>query len=114
MDAWTKMVGAVLRDIRKKKRLSQEVVSGLLGINRNQYSKMERGEIVPTVPMLFCIAEVFHVSAQTLFDAIDAAEMELQNDASGEDCADTLYLEPELPQTTRESFSISEDERCGA
>lgn len=71
MDEASKVIGRVFRVYRKKRELSQEVVSGLAGINRNLYSKIERGEKAPTVLMLFLFADVLQVSPHTLLSAIE-------------------------------------------
>lgn len=71
VDEASKVIGRVLRTYRKKQKLSQEVVSGLAGIDRNLYSKIERGEKALTVLMLFLFAEVLRVSPHTLLTAIE-------------------------------------------
>ncbi len=37
------LIGEVIRNFRRSKGLSQEVLSGLAGLNRTHYSKIERG-----------------------------------------------------------------------
>ena len=37
------LIGNVLRSFRKEKKMSQEVLSGLAGLDRTHYSKIERG-----------------------------------------------------------------------
>lgn len=37
------LVGSVIRGLREKKGKTQEVVSGLAGLDRTHYSKIERG-----------------------------------------------------------------------
>lgn len=41
------VVGNVIQELREKKGLSQEVVSGLAGIGRTHLSAVERGERKP-------------------------------------------------------------------
>lgn len=43
----SKIVGDVIADFRKKKNLSQEVLSGLADIGRTHLSAIERGERNP-------------------------------------------------------------------
>lgn len=45
----SKIVGDVIADFRKKKNLSQEVLSGLADIGRTHLSAIERGERKPTL-----------------------------------------------------------------
>ena len=42
------LVGSVIRGLREKKGKTQEVVSGLAGLDRTHYSKIERGLRSPT------------------------------------------------------------------
>lgn len=51
-------VGETIRFFRKKKRMSQEVLSGLADIGRSHLSAMERGERKPTLETLYriCLA----------------------------------------------------------
>lgn len=52
------VVGEVIAQLRQKKKLSQEVVSGLAGIGRTHLSAIERGERKPTLETFFrvCLA----------------------------------------------------------
>ena len=51
------VVGQVIQRLREKKKLSQEVVSGLAGIGRTHLSAIERGERKPTLETFFRIAD---------------------------------------------------------
>ena len=50
------LVGCVIADFRKKKGLSQEVLSGLADIGRTHLSAIERGERKPTLETLYRIS----------------------------------------------------------
>ena len=54
----SKIVGSVIAEFRKRKGLSQEVLSGLSDIGRTHLSAIERGERKPTLETLYriCIA----------------------------------------------------------
>lgn len=54
----SKIVGEVISEFRKKKGISQEVLSGLSDIGRTHLSMIERGERKPTLETLYkiCIA----------------------------------------------------------
>lgn len=54
----SKIVGEVISEFRKKKEISQEVLSGLSDIGRTHLSMIERGERKPTLETLYkiCIA----------------------------------------------------------
>ncbi len=54
----SKIVGEVIFEYRKKKGISQEVLSGLADIGRTHLSAIERGERKPTLETLYriCLA----------------------------------------------------------
>lgn len=50
------IIGSLLQEYRRKKGMSQELLSGLAGLDRTHYSKIERGLRSPTIDTLFKIA----------------------------------------------------------
>lgn len=56
-----KAVGALLRELRRKKGMSQELLSGLAGLDRTHYSKIESGLRSPTIDTLFKIAAALEI-----------------------------------------------------
>ena len=64
-------IGAVFRNYRKAKGLSQEVLSGLAGLDRTHYSKIERGLRSPTLETLFKIAHALDIPPHELIVAIE-------------------------------------------
>ncbi|MBR4279252.1 MAG: helix-turn-helix transcriptional regulator [Clostridia bacterium] len=59
LDAMT--VGKAITYFRKKKGLSQEVLSGLADIGRSHLSAIERGERKPTLETLYRISSALDV-----------------------------------------------------
>lgn len=57
----SKIVGDVIAEFRKKKGVSQEVLSGLADIGRTHLSAIERGERKPTLETLFRISNALDV-----------------------------------------------------
>lgn len=51
-----KIVGAVIAEMRKRKKMSQEVVSGLADIGRTHLSAIEHGDRKPTLETLYKIS----------------------------------------------------------
>ncbi len=47
------LIGEVIRTYRVQRGLSQEVLSGLAGLDRTHYSKIERGLRSPTIDTFF-------------------------------------------------------------
>ena len=60
------LVGAVIREVREKRGLSQEVVSGLADLGRTHLSAIERGVRKPTLDTLFKLADAMDISAGEL------------------------------------------------
>lgn len=66
-----KTVGAVIADFRKKKGVSQEVLSGLSNIARTHLSAIERGERKPTLETLYRICCALGVSMEMVVREIE-------------------------------------------
>jgi transcriptional regulator with XRE-family HTH domain len=69
MDA--KILGIIIKQYRKNKNLSQEVLSGLANIDRSHLSKIELGLRSPTVAVLNKISNAMGVKTS---DILRAAE----------------------------------------
>lgn len=67
------LIGNVIASHRNSKGLSQEVVSGLAGLDRTHYSKIERGLRSPTIDTLFKIAHALDMKPHELMLAIETA-----------------------------------------
>lgn len=67
----SKIVGDVIADFRKKKNLSQEVLSGLVDIGRTHLSAIERGERKPTLETLYRISCALNVKMSTIVSEIE-------------------------------------------
>ncbi|HIZ10744.1 MAG TPA: helix-turn-helix domain-containing protein [Candidatus Eubacterium faecavium] len=64
-------VGDVIADFRKKKNLSQEVLSGLADIGRTHLSAIERGERKPTLETLYRISCALDVKMSDIVAEIE-------------------------------------------
>lgn len=69
-----RVMGNVIRKLRIKKGLSQEVLSGFACISRSHLAMIESGSISPTVDTLWRIAEALGMKLSELF-AIMEQEM---------------------------------------
>ncbi|MBO4407106.1 MAG: helix-turn-helix transcriptional regulator [Clostridia bacterium] len=67
------LIGRVIRDLRQSKGKSQEVISGLAGLDRTHYSKIERGLRSPTIETLFKIAHALDMEPHELVKEIENA-----------------------------------------
>lgn len=66
-----KIVGEVICDYRKKKGISQEVLSGLADIGRTHLSAIERGERKPTLETLYRICSALDVKMSDVVKEIE-------------------------------------------
>lgn len=66
--------GAILKDLRRSRGLSQEELANQAGKDRTSVSLWENGEHSPTLDSLFALAEVLEVSASEIVRRIEAAE----------------------------------------
>ncbi|HNX13259.1 MAG TPA: helix-turn-helix transcriptional regulator [Oscillospiraceae bacterium] len=67
------IIGEIIRCEREEKNLSQEVLSGLAGLERTHYSKIERGLRCPTIETLFRIADALEIPPHELIKKIENA-----------------------------------------
>ncbi len=67
------VIGKTIQKLRKGKKLSQEVLSGLAGLDRTHYSKIERGLRSPTIETLFKIAHALEMQPHDLMIEIEKA-----------------------------------------
>lgn len=67
----SKIVGEVICEFRKKKGVSQEVLSGLADIGRTHLSAIERGERKPTLETLYRISAALDVKMSDIVIEIE-------------------------------------------
>ncbi len=67
----SKIVGQVINEYRKKKGISQEVLSGLADIGRTHLSAIERGERKPTLETLYRICCAMDLPMSTVVAEIE-------------------------------------------
>ena len=70
------IVGKVIADMRKKKGISQEVLSGLAVIGRTHLSAIERGERKPTRETLYRISLALNMK---MSDVVKEIEIQTEN-----------------------------------
>lgn len=69
-------VGNVIAEFRKKKGLSQEVLSGLADIGRTHLSAIERGERKPTLETLYRLSCALNIK---MSDIVTEIEKQIDN-----------------------------------
>lgn len=62
-----KVIGARLKDLRKKKRLTQEQLAEIVGITRESISQYENGDKIPTDDNKVKIAKALGRSVSFIF-----------------------------------------------
>ena len=65
------LVGEAIAYFRKKKNISQEVLSGLADIGRTHLSAIERGERKPTLETLFRISNAMDIKMSEIVKEIE-------------------------------------------
>ena len=65
-----KSIGALIRDLRNKKKISGEVLSGFICVSQQQISRYERGETGLTLGKLQEIAHFFGLSIWQFTDLL--------------------------------------------
>lgn len=71
MSSINTVIAENIKRLRKLKNLSQKQVSLEVGIPQGQYSLVENGKVMPTIPTLEKIADVFEVSISEFFATND-------------------------------------------
>lgn len=66
-----RIVGEVISEFRKKKGISQEVLSGLADIGRTHLSAIERGERKPTLETLYRISTAMDIKMSDIIIEIE-------------------------------------------
>ena len=69
-----KTIGKTIKELREKKHLSQEVLSGLAGMYKSHLGRIERGEKKPNLDSLCKIASALGMKPHELLKAIEENE----------------------------------------
>lgn len=64
-------VGAVIRRLRTKRGISQEVASGLAGISRTHLTMIENGTKQPNLETIWKIAQALEISVSELLRQVE-------------------------------------------
>ena len=67
----SEIVGEAICYFRRKKKISQEVLSGLADIGRTHLSAIERGERKPTLETLYRISLALEVKMSAIVEEIE-------------------------------------------
>ncbi len=87
-------MGEKIRELRKTKNVSQEVLAQYLGVSFQAVSKWENGTTMPDVTLIPALASFFSVSTDELFD-YNTYETERKVQQACWDIADYRAAEPE-------------------
>lgn len=74
------VIGETIRNLRKKRGVSQEVLSGLAGIARTHLTMIENGQKKPNLETIWRLAEALDMRPSEL-----VAQIELRSDDCEED-----------------------------
>lgn len=70
--------GEVLRDLRESKTMTLSEFAGLAGLDRSTVSKMEKGQITPTIRVIFKIAKGHNVSPSSIIKKLEKADVSIE------------------------------------
>lgn len=70
-EVFLKRVGKSIRIIRKSKKLKQEDLAEICGVNQNYISDIENGKRNITMLKLFDIAEALNIDVEVIFQQIE-------------------------------------------
>ena len=70
----SKVTGRVIRDLRSRKGISQEVLSGMAGISRSHLSMIETGEKSANVDTLWRLAGALDMKLSDLMRMVEESE----------------------------------------
>ena len=65
------ITGRIIRNLREKKRLTQEVLSGLAGVSRSHFAEIETGHTNANVETLWRISEVLGMKMSDLIRMVE-------------------------------------------
>lgn len=74
MDYTPALIGKAIRHLRRTRKQSQEVLSGLAGIERSHLAKIERGEKAANIETLAKISHAFDMKLSDLFILIEQSQ----------------------------------------
>ncbi len=57
----------VLKEVRKRKNITQEELAKMVGVSRQSINAIERGKYVPSTLLSMKISEIFNTSVNALF-----------------------------------------------
>ncbi|MEE3362455.1 MAG: helix-turn-helix domain-containing protein [Anaerovoracaceae bacterium] len=67
----TNIVGANIKSIREQRKLTLDAAAGLTGVSRSMLAQIEKGDVNPTVSVLWKIASGYKVSFTSLVERQD-------------------------------------------
>ena len=74
------LLGLKIKEIRKQRKLTQEKLSELVGVDNGYISKLEIGQNFPTIGTLEKIANVLEVELSVLFQFTDAKDIDFKSE----------------------------------
>lgn len=71
MEYKREIIGIVIREYRKRKSISQEVLSGRADIPRSHLSDIENGKVIPRLDTLWAICDALEVSPSKIISVVE-------------------------------------------
>jgi len=102
------ITGAVIRQLRQKKGLTQDILSGLAGIGRSHLAMIESGSKNANVDTLWRIAEALGMPLSKLIAQIEA-ETEKAEAHVEHDCREACFCKDKLSRSTKDARTSTKD-----
>jgi HSP20 family protein len=94
MGVMSREIKLLLRELRQAHELSQEELARQLGISRQSVISLERGEYLPSAPILIAMMEFFNCPIESLVIGIRMQKIDNQPEEGGEQ---SMQLQPWNP-----------------
>ncbi|MBS4749994.1 helix-turn-helix domain-containing protein [Granulicatella sp. zg-ZJ] len=56
-----------IKELRKEKRLSQEMLADMVDVTRQTIISLEQGKYIASLPLAYQIAKIFHLTIEDVF-----------------------------------------------
>ena len=100
-----KAVAKNIKDIRERKKLTLDAAAAMTGVSRSMLTQIEKGDVNPTISVLWKIANGYKTSFTSLVDTTDTPHLLIKADNV------TPLVEDEGRYINRPAFPFQEDTR---
>lgn len=106
------MLGEILKNLRKSKKITQKQVADIINVSQQTYAKYENGMIEPNVENIFALSKYFNVSTDYLLGRDEKKEPPTEAEGIVQRLTkiiDNKYSKDELKSMTDEELNLISD-----